>query len=86
MDTHDPLTATIAVSTIAVGCIEIDVAALALLGELGFDPVYGARPLRRVIQQRMENPLAQRRVACEHEGGDRLRATTQGGAPVFARD
>ncbi|HER33877.1 MAG TPA: AAA family ATPase, partial [Halothiobacillaceae bacterium] len=34
-------------------------AALDLLGEAGFDPVYGARPLKRAIQQRLENPLAQ---------------------------
>ncbi|MBN2866119.1 MAG: ATP-dependent chaperone ClpB [Thiotrichales bacterium] len=34
--------------------------ALDLLGEVGFDPVYGARPLKRVIQQKVENPLAQK--------------------------
>lgn len=34
-------------------------AALDALGEAGFDPVYGARPLKRAIQQRLENPLAQ---------------------------
>jgi ATP-dependent Clp protease ATP-binding subunit ClpB len=34
-------------------------AALELLGETGFDPVYGARPLKRAIQQEIENPLAQ---------------------------
>jgi ATP-dependent Clp protease ATP-binding subunit ClpB len=33
--------------------------ALALLGSIGFDPVYGARPLKRAIQQEIENPLAQ---------------------------
>jgi len=38
---------------------EISDAALDVLGEAGFDPVYGARPLKRVIQQRLENPLAQ---------------------------
>jgi ATP-dependent Clp protease ATP-binding subunit ClpB len=34
-------------------------AALELLGNSGFDPVYGARPLKRAIQQEIENPLAQ---------------------------
>ena len=34
--------------------------ALDLLGEAGFDPVYGARPLKRAIQQKVENPLAQK--------------------------
>ncbi|MBP9643330.1 MAG: hypothetical protein KBE15_07620, partial [Budvicia sp.] len=33
--------------------------ALALLSKEGFDPVYGARPLKRAIQQEIENPLAQ---------------------------
>ena len=32
---------------------------LDLLGEAGFDPVYGARPMKRAIQQQLENPLAQ---------------------------
>ena len=35
--------------------------ALTLLGDVGFDPVYGARPLKRAIQQQLENPLAHRR-------------------------
>ena len=37
----------------------LSAAALDKLGEAGFDPVYGARPLKRVIQQTLENPLAQ---------------------------
>src|SRR3546814_2760608 len=40
--------------------LELSDAALALLGDAGFDPVYGARPLKRAIQQQLENPLAQR--------------------------
>ena len=39
--------------------MEISDAALDLLAEAGFDPVYGARPLKRAIQQQIENPLAQ---------------------------
>jgi len=39
--------------------INVSVAALDKLGEAGFDPVYGARPLKRAIQQHLENPLAQ---------------------------
>ncbi|MDE2050670.1 MAG: ATP-dependent chaperone ClpB, partial [Gammaproteobacteria bacterium] len=38
----------------------LDDAARDLLGEAGFDPVYGARPLKRAIQQQIENPLAER--------------------------
>jgi ATP-dependent Clp protease ATP-binding subunit ClpB len=39
--------------------IEVSDAALDFIGEAGFDPVYGARPLKRAIQQQLENPLAQ---------------------------
>ncbi|MBO8133940.1 ATP-dependent chaperone ClpB [Dickeya fangzhongdai] len=39
--------------------VTISDAALELLGNSGFDPVYGARPLKRAIQQMIENPLAQ---------------------------
>jgi ATP-dependent Clp protease ATP-binding subunit ClpB len=38
--------------------LELDDAARSLLGEAGFDPVYGARPLKRAIQQAIENPLS----------------------------
>jgi ATP-dependent Clp protease ATP-binding subunit ClpB len=40
--------------------IEFDDAAVAKIGQLGFDPLYGARPLRRVIQDKVEGILAQR--------------------------
>jgi ATP-dependent Clp protease ATP-binding subunit ClpB len=40
--------------------LDISDSALSLLGEAGFDPVYGARPLKRAIQQEIENPLAQK--------------------------
>ena len=38
--------------------LDLDEKALAWLGEAGYDPVYGARPLKRVIQRRLQNPLA----------------------------
>jgi len=47
-------------------------AAMDLLGELGFDPVYGARPLKREIQQAIENPLAMSILAGEFEAGDQI--------------
>ena len=46
--------------------------AMDLLGELGFDPVYGARPLKREIQQAIENPLAMSILAGEFEAGDQI--------------
>jgi ATP-dependent Clp protease ATP-binding subunit ClpB len=47
-------------------------AAMDLLGELGFDPVYGARPLKREIQQAIENPLARSILSGEFEAGDQI--------------
>jgi ATP-dependent Clp protease ATP-binding subunit ClpB len=38
--------------------IELDKKAKAWLGDKGYDPIYGARPLKRVIQRNLENPLA----------------------------
>ncbi|MGV6826007.1 MAG: ATP-dependent chaperone ClpB [bacterium] len=52
--------------------LEIAEAALDLLGEAGFDPVYGARPLKRAIQQSLENPLAQEILAGRFIAGDRI--------------
>ena len=49
-----------------------------LLGEAGFDPVYGARPLKRAIQQQVENPLAQRILRGEFGPGTQVRVSGQG--------
>jgi ATP-dependent Clp protease ATP-binding subunit ClpB len=40
--------------------LDIDAKATEWLGNAGYDPVYGARPLKRVIQRELQNPLAQR--------------------------
>ena len=50
--------------------LEISESALDKLGKAGFDPVYGARPLKRAIQQQLENPLAQRILQGEFGPGD----------------
>ncbi|MEW8682280.1 MAG: ATP-dependent chaperone ClpB [Candidatus Thiodiazotropha endolucinida] len=47
-------------------------AALDRLGEAGFDPVYGARPLKRAIRQQLENPLAQEILAGRFGSGDTI--------------
>ncbi|MDH3763664.1 MAG: AAA family ATPase, partial [Gammaproteobacteria bacterium] len=52
--------------------ISISDAAMDTLGELGFDPVYGARPLKRQIQQAIENPVAMSILSGEFEAGDRI--------------
>jgi ATP-dependent Clp protease ATP-binding subunit ClpB len=63
--------------------LELDDQARDLIGEAGFDPVYGARPLKRAIQQQIENPLAQRILKGEFVPGSRIRATVRDGALSF---
>jgi len=65
--------------------LEISDSALDLLGNAGFDPVYGARPLKRAIQQQVENPLAQRILRGEFRPGDRIAVTVHQGELVFAK-
>jgi ATP-dependent Clp protease ATP-binding subunit ClpB len=62
---------------------EITTAALDLLGEAGFDPVYGARPLKRAIQYRLENTLAQKILAGEYGPGDTVKVDSEDGELVF---
>ncbi|GAB2502036.1 ATP-dependent chaperone ClpB [Lysobacter humi (ex Lee et al. 2017)] len=59
--------------------------ALTLLANVGFDPVYGARPLKRAIQQQLENPLAQRILAGEFAQGDTIHVRPEGGHLAFDR-
>jgi ATP-dependent Clp protease ATP-binding subunit ClpB len=56
-----------------------------LLGNVGFDPVYGARPLKRAIQTQLENPLAQKILAGEFVGGDTIRIEAEGGKLAFQK-
>jgi ATP-dependent Clp protease ATP-binding subunit ClpB len=53
--------------------LEVTDKALDLIAEAGFDPVYGARPLKRAIQQQFENPLAQELLAGRFAAGDRVK-------------
>ena len=55
-------------------------AAMDSLGELGFDPVYGARPLKREIQQAIENPIAMSILAGEFGPGDRIAVDVDDGS------
>jgi ATP-dependent Clp protease ATP-binding subunit ClpB len=52
--------------------LEISDRALDELGKIGFDPVYGARPLKRLIQQVIENPVAKALLAAEYVAGDTI--------------
>lgn len=55
--------------------LQLDDQAMAILVEAGYDPVYGARPLKRVIQQMIENPLAQHLLAGDFSAGDTIVAS-----------
>jgi len=59
--------------------------ALDLLGEAGFDPVYGARPLKRAIQTQLENPLAQEILAGRFGPGDAIQVDVRDGQLAFVQ-
>ena len=65
--------------------IELTQDALHMFSQAGFDPVYGARPLKRVIQQRLENPLAQAILEGRFGAGDTIKVDVQDGVLVFER-
>ena len=63
--------------------LSLDDEAMEKLAEAGFDPVYGARPLKRAIQQQIENPLAQEILQGRFAPGDNIRARVDGERLVF---
>ncbi|MBE0405138.1 ClpB protein [Halomonas citrativorans] len=63
--------------------LEVSDDAMAQLAVIGFDPVYGARPLKRAIQSRIENPLAQDLLAGKFSPGDVIRVSASDGKLVF---
>jgi len=65
--------------------LEVSDDALALLGNVGFDPVYGARPLKRAIQQQLENPLARQLLEGQFQSGDTVTVAAGGGHLVFRK-
>lgn len=63
--------------------LEISEKALDLLGNVGFDPVYGARPLKRAIQQQLENPLAREILEGRYAPGSTIAVDAAGGHLAF---
>lgn len=57
-----------------------------LLSEQGYDPVYGARPLKRTIVQQVQNPLASLILAGRFVEGDHIVADLEGDEVVFFKD
>ena len=58
--------------------LTVDDAALALLVRKGYDPAFGARPVKRAIQRELENPIAKALVAGRYAPGDTIAVTAQG--------
>jgi ATP-dependent Clp protease ATP-binding subunit ClpB len=65
--------------------IELTDDARTLIGNLGYDPTYGARPLKRVIQKQLVDKLALRLLEGEFGPGDRVRVDAEGGELAFER-
>lgn len=65
--------------------LSIDDTAFDQLIEAGFDPVYGARPLKRAIQQQVENTLAQKILAGDFVAGDTILIKAENGQLVFEK-
>jgi ATP-dependent Clp protease ATP-binding subunit ClpB len=63
--------------------LDFSEAALDTVGEAGFDPVYGARPLKRAIQNEIENPLAQKILAGDYATGETISVDVEDGRFVF---
>ena len=66
--------------------LDLSAAAVATLAEAGYDPVYGARPLKRAIQQRVENPLAQEILKGNVVPGDCIKIDVEDGQIAVRKD
>jgi len=64
--------------------VELTDAARDLLGDIGYDPTYGARPLKRVIAKRLVDPLALGLLKGEFATGDRIAVDAVDGELVFS--
>ena len=65
--------------------LEIDDSALSEVAAAGFDPVFGARPLKRAIQSQLENPLSKAILEGRFGPGDTIRVACQGGMMRFEK-
>ena len=65
--------------------LELDASARRFLAKEGYDPQFGARPLKRAIQEHLLDPLAMKVLSGEFKAGDRIKATAKAGALQFER-
>ena len=64
--------------------LQVSDAALDVLAQAGFDPIYGARPLKRAIQSEIENPLAKALLEGKYAAGSTIKVEAEGDTLVFA--
>jgi ATP-dependent Clp protease ATP-binding subunit ClpA len=65
--------------------LDVDNAAKKLLAKEGYDPQFGARPLKRAIQEQVLNPLSLRLLEGEFKRGDKIKVTAKGDELVFQK-
>jgi len=65
--------------------LEVDAGAKKLLAREGYDPQFGARPLKRAVQDQLLNPLSLRLLEGEFKPGDKIKVTAKDDELVFAR-
>jgi ATP-dependent Clp protease ATP-binding subunit ClpB len=66
--------------------LDVSEKALELLGDAGFDPVYGARPLKRAIQTELENPLAHKILSGDFADGETINVDSADGSFLFSSE
>ena len=66
--------------------MEVSDTAIDAIAKEGYDPTYGARPLKRVIQQRIQNPLAVELLKGHFPEGSRLRVDVVGDEICFIKE
>jgi ATP-dependent Clp protease ATP-binding subunit ClpB len=65
--------------------LDVEAAAKKLLAKEGYDPQFGARPLKRAVQDQLLNPLSLRLLEGEFKPGDKIKVTAKGDELVFAK-
>jgi ATP-dependent Clp protease ATP-binding subunit ClpA len=65
--------------------LDVDAAAKKLLAKEGYDPQFGARPLKRAVQEQLLNPLSMKLLEGEFKPGDKIKVTTKDDELAFQR-
>ena len=65
--------------------LDVDAASKKLLAKLGYDPQFGARPLKRAVQEQLLNPLSMKLLEGEFKPGDRIKVSVSDGELFFEK-